>query len=97
MMPDGAIVDATWQDTEVRKSLLAVSGVDDRGNAVWFNSEGSCILPAGSPELRQIREIVARAAKKIRIDRQGGTFKLRTWRVPMSHRAAKGFPRQGAA
>ena len=91
------IVDTTWQDTEVRKSLLAVSGVADKGNAVWFDSQGSCILPAGSPALRPIREITARATDTIALERQGGTYKLKTWRVPKSHRLVQGFTRQGTA
>ena len=66
---------------KVRKPLLAVSGCNDKGNAVFFDNENSCILSASAPELRQIRALVRQAKLKIRIQREGGTYTMRTWRV----------------
>ena len=97
MTGEGVISDTTWPAADVRKPLLAVSGCNDKGNCVWFDNENSCILSANCPELASIRRLVAQAKRKIAIARKGGTYKLRTWRVPRDHKPAQGFPRQGRA
>ena len=49
----------TFQAAEVRKPLLAVSSVNDKGNLVLFDNEGSFIIPGTSTALiRQSRDLV---------------------------------------
>ena len=69
-----------FQYAKVRKPLLAVSGVNDEGNGVWFDGESSCILPTGSAELAQIRRIIKGMVSKIPLRRKNGVFTMRSWR-----------------
>ena len=68
---------------------MAVSACNDRGNLVAFDNEISCILSGRSPEVIEIRRLLKQAKQKILVQRTGGTFTFRMWRVP------EGFPRQG--
>ena len=79
----------------MRKPLLAVSASNDAGNMCIFDSAGSCILSGSAPELLEIRRLVKQATKKLDVQREGGTFTLRTWRLPESLAPPAGFQRPG--
>ena len=94
LMPNGVVSATKFQAADIRKPLLAVSGMNDRGNPVWFDHDqtgGSCIIPKGSPELAQIRKLISHIQTRVKLERKGGVFQLRNWK--MNDRAA-GFTRQ---
>ena len=82
MTREGAIVGTTRQDAEVRKPLMAVSACADRGNMTIFDNSESCILLANSDEIKEIRKLVKQASQKVAVERTGGTYSLRMWRMP---------------
>ena len=61
---------------------MAVSACADKSNLVAFDREGSCILSGQSPEIYQIRTLLAQAVKKVKVERTGGTYSFRMWRMP---------------
>ena len=100
MTRDGTVVGTTWQDAAVRKPLMAVSACADRGNMTVFDKEGSCILSGGCSEVEEIRKLVKKATKKIQVDRSGGTYSFRMWRMPKKNLEGQtagppGFPGLG--
>ena len=95
MTAEGVVAETVWQAAQVRKPLMAVSACADRGNMVVFDSAGSCILSGNSPEIRQIRELIRAATKKVRVQRNGGTYNFRMWRLPRSPVKSKDFHGQG--
>ena len=94
MLEDGAMKQMTFQAAKVRKPLLAVSGACDRNQIVLFDSMGSFICPASSPEVAQIRELVAKIKDKIAFKRENGVYTMRTWLLPPDGKD-QGFHRQG--
>ena len=96
LMTEGGLVSSsTWQAAAVRRPLLAVPACNDKGNLVVFDNEGSCILSSAAEEVAQIRQLIAQATKKIRLQRKGGIYTMRTWRVPDKVEPKSGFTRQG--
>ena len=93
MMANGIISSTKFQGADIRKPLLAVSGLNDKGNPVWFDHDqtgGSFIIPKGAPELNEIRRLIENIKTKVRMERKGGTFQLRNWKVG----EGEGFHRQ---
>ena len=93
MLANGLISNTKFQAAKVRKPLLAVSGLNDRGNPVWFDHDqtgGSFIIPKNSPELKKIRELIQQVKARVRLERKNGTFQLRNWAVAST---SKGFRR----
>ena len=64
----------------VRKPLLAVSSVNDKGTMVVFDSSGSFILPGKCPQVAAIRQLVQQAAGAIPLRRKNGVFTMRAWK-----------------
>ena len=96
LMPNGVLSATKFQAASIRKPLLAVSGLNDKGNPVWFDHDqtgGSFIIPGDAPELAQIRALIQRIKQRVRLDRKGGVFQLRNW---AARAGSKGFPRQVA-
>ena len=93
MLANGMVSSTKFQAAEIRKPLLAVSGLNDKGNPVWFDHDqtgGSFIIPGGSPELPQIRKLISEVKARIRMERKGGIFQLRNWNLA----SQSGFTRQ---
>merc|ERR1712079_138998 len=66
-LANGLLSATKFQAAEIRKPLLAVSGLNDKGNPVWFDHDqtgGSFIIPKGTPELQQIRKLIAQMKSK---------------------------------
>ena len=78
----------------MRRPLLAVSGCNDRGNLVVFDNDDSAIISAKCPELAMIRKLVQQAKLKVNLKRRGGTYTMRTWRVPKGGLDAKALARR---
>ena len=96
MLPNGLVGSVKFQGAKVRKPMLAVSSLVDKGNPCWFDTDssgGSFIIPSNSPELVKIRELIKQIQSRVRMDRKGGMFQLRNWTMKESSPAA-GFPRQ---
>ena len=84
----GARAKVTFQAAEVRKPLVAVSSLVDKGNITIFDQK-SFIIPGTCPEAGLIRELVARVKSKIPMYREKGVYKMRNWSLP------SGFTRPG--
>ena len=81
----------TFQAADVRKPLLAVSSVNDKGNLVLFDPEGSFILPAHNKALiAKLRQLVRQMTGKVDLHRKNGVYNMKAWR------RKPGFSRQGA-
>ena len=50
-LDDGRVTQSTYQAARVRKPLMAVSSVDDKGNLVIFDEKGPFIILCGNKEL----------------------------------------------
>ena len=74
--------DMKFNAARVRKPLMAVSSVNDKGHMVLFDQPGSFMIPASAPELEQIRALVQQAIGKVQLHREGGVFHLKTWVFP---------------
>ena len=88
MTKEGAVATTVWQDAAVRKPLMAVSACEDKGNMTIFDKHGSCILSGNSPEIGQIRALLKKASKKVAVERTGGTYSFRMWRMPHQSKPA---------
>ena len=69
----------TFQGAKVRKPLLAVSEVTDKGNIVVFDGSGSFILPNTCAGVASVRKTTTRVQGRIPLHAKNGVFVLRTW------------------
>ena len=81
----------------VDQILGSVADMNDVGNMVIFDSEGSVSLPGKSPEAATIRRAIARAHRTTPIHRRKNTFYIPLWvQEPTTPKTAP-FTRRGAA
>ena len=79
-----------FQAADVISPLLAVSSVNDKGNLVLFDPQGSFIIPAQNQVLiNKVRQLVQQMTGKIELHRKNGVYKMKAWRKK------SGFTRQG--
>ena len=89
-LDDGRITKSTYQAVEVRKPLMAVSSVNDKGNLVLFDEKGSFIIPGTNKDLiSRLRALVKQAPDKVELHRKNGIFHMKAWKLK------PGFTRQG--
>ena len=69
----------TFQGAKVRKLLLAVSGVIDKGNIVVFDGSGSVILPNSCAGVASLKKAITGVQGRIPLHAKNGVFVLRTW------------------
>ena len=69
----------TFQGAKVRKPLLAVSGVIDKGNMVVVDGSGSFILPNSCAGVPSVRKAITGVQGCIPLHAKNGVFVLRTW------------------
>ena len=67
-----------FQGVKVRKPLLAVSGVIDKGNMVVFDGRGSLPLPGQGAGVASVRKAVTGVQGRIPLHAKNGAFVLRT-------------------
>ena len=91
MLEDGPTGKVKFQAAKIRKPLLAVSGVVDKGNLVIFDQD-SYMIPGDSPEIREIRRLIKQAKAKIPLNRKNGVYTMRAWSM---HDENPSFHRQG--
>ena len=84
----------TFQGAKVRKPLLAVSGVLDKGNIVVFDGSGSFILPNSCAGVASVRKAITRVQGRIPMHAKNGVFVLRTWES--EDRPSTDFSQRGA-
>ena len=89
-LDDGRVTKTTYQAVEVRKPLMAVSSVNDKGNLVLFDEKGSFIIPGTNKDLiSRLRALVKQAPDKVELYRKNGIFHMKAWKLK------PGFTRQG--
>ena len=66
----------------VDQCLGSVAEMNDAGNLVIFDAEGSAAIPASSPEAATIRRALQRAARAAKIHRRKNTFFIPLWVHP---------------
>ena len=97
VLEPGTKAKVCFQVADVRKPLLAVSSLVDKGNMTVFDAD-SFVIPAVAPELKLIRQLISQAQGKIPLYRERGIYKMRNWEVPQHAKpAASGFTRPGKA
>ena len=85
----------TFLGAKVRKPLLAVSGVIDKGNIVVFDGSGSIILPSTCAGVASVRKAITGVLQgRIQLHAKNGVFVLRTWEP--EDKPSMGFSRRGA-
>ena len=70
----------TFQAAPVRKPILAVSSVNDKGNLVVFDGEASYIIPGKQPLVAKLRKMIQDIPGKVKLHRKNGVYNLRTWK-----------------
>ena len=66
----------------LRKPLLAVSSVNDKGNLVLFDEKGSFIIPGCHKELiKQLRALVKQIPDESDLQRKNGVFHMKAWKL----------------
>ena len=85
----------TFQGAKVRKPLLAVSGIVNKGNMVVFDESGSYILTGRAKSRDDIQKAIARAPGKIPLHQKNGVFVMKSWRAEKLEETPV-FSRQGA-
>ena len=90
ILENGAQGKLTFQAADIVAPLLAVSSINDKGNLVIFDPQGSFILPAHNTALiDKVRALVKQMTGKVDLHRKNGVYKMRAWRPK------PGFTRQG--
>ena len=84
----------TFQGAKVRKPLLAVSGVIDKGTIVVFDGSGSFILPNTCACVSSVRKAITGVQGRILLHAKNGVFVLRTWEP--EDKPSTSFSRRGA-
>ena len=69
----------TFQGAKVRKPLLAVPGVIDKGNIVVFDGSGSFILPNSCADVASVSKAITGVQGRIPLHAKNGVFVLRAW------------------
>ena len=82
MTENGVIAKMKFQGASVRKPLLAVSAVSDKGNMTVFDEQGSFIIPKNSKLISRIRQMVEETDHKIPLHRKNGVYNMRAWMMP---------------
>ena len=81
-LDDGRMTNSTYQAARVRKPLMAVSSVNDKGNLVLFDNQESFIIPGNNkPLIAQIRALVQKVPDKVKLHRKNGVFHMKAWKV----------------
>ena len=90
VLENGAEGKFAFQAADIVAPLLAVSSVNDKGNLVLFDPQGSFIIPAHNAALiDKVRALVKQMTGKVDLHRKNGVYKMRAWRPK------PGFTRQG--
>ena len=87
---DGCAAGLKFQDAAVRRPILSVGDSTSRGNCFWYDENGSFIVPKGSPEIAQVRALIAQVRNRIPMRKQNNVFVMDAW---MDSDKGRFFPR----
>ena len=96
MLKGGRCSQVTFNSAQVRKPLLAVSSICDKGNVTLSAPTGAWILPMPSEQLKTLLEWVTKVPGKLELERIGGVYHLPASLIPTTEAAKSPFGRQGA-
>ena len=80
VLETGDMGQMNFAGADVRKTLLSVSSVNQRGNPCWFDGERSYIIPAGAEQLPEIRRLILAVKRKVQMHMNNGVFHIKTWK-----------------
>ena len=94
----------TFQAAKVRKPLLAVSSIVERGNLTVFDGKGSYIVTGTTDELKPIRDAIQAIKMKVPLREKNGVYVMNVkqptarqqLRQPMEVEPNQGFSRPEA-
>ena len=89
-METGGRATLKLQTAPVRRALLSVSEINDKGNLVLFDGDASYLIPSGSPQTEALRLAAARCRTKVPLRRRNGVFQM-----AVRMEGDTGFPRPG--
>ena len=93
-LENGTTGKLTFQGAAVRKPLLAVSDINQKGNLVIFDGSASFIIPGTAAEMKELRAVIAKIKGKVKLEKKNGVFTMRAWRT---RAPPLGFARPAAA
>ena len=76
---NGILAQTCFQEGKVRKPLLAVSDVEDKGNITIFSSEGSVVAPMTDPAVQKILKLMKEIKTAIKVHRVNNTYRIPAW------------------
>ena len=82
VLETGDMGQMNFAGADVRKTLLSVSSVNQRGNPCWFDGDSSFIIPAGAEQLPEIRRLILAVKRKVQMLMSNGVFHIKTWKKP---------------
>ena len=84
VVESGDVGNIVFQAAEVRKPLLSVWSVNQKGNPVWFDGELSYIVAKNAECLSAVRKMLQEIPNKIPLHNQNGVFTMKAWRKPVN-------------
>ena len=82
MLRGGRTSQVNFNAAKVRKPLLAVSSVCDKGNWTLFGPDGGYIVPMDAENLGQLVALINSIKGKIELVREHGVYHLPAWVMP---------------
>ena len=79
---DGPRARTKFQEAEVRRPILSVGESTEAENMLIFDKKESAILPAGTPEIMQIRALMQKVKDRLTMRKDKNTFMLDAWVEP---------------
>ena len=80
LLETGHLGNFCFQNVEpVKKPLLAVSDVNEKGNIGFFDGHNSSIICGTPAEMEALRKLVASIKTKVPLHYTNGTYKMKAW------------------
>ena len=73
----------------IEQALGSVAEMNDSGNLLIFDNEGSAMIPGKSPEAAAIRKAMMRCKRKMKIHRRKNSFYMPIWVQPEANNEKK--------
>ena len=80
LLETGQLGNFCFQNTEpLKKPLLAVSDLNEKGNIGFFDGHRSSIIVGTPEEMESLRQLIAKIRNKVPLHFTNGTYKLKAW------------------
>ena len=80
LLETGHLGNFTIQNVDpVKKPLLAVSDVNEKGNIGFFDGHNSSLICGTAEEMAALRKLVASIKTKVPLHYSNGTYKMKAW------------------